>query len=96
MKLTPEQTKDLVAWSGSQRKAAAVAGAHESTVRYWLDPEKKRAKDKRYSQSEKGRAAHARATSKYEATLKGRIAVMRREQNEMTKRRTEVIENGYL
>lgn len=41
--LTPEQARDLVAWAGSQRRAAAVAGVAQSTVFYWLKPEARRA-----------------------------------------------------
>ncbi|MGZ6587119.1 MAG: hypothetical protein ACXVHX_22750 [Solirubrobacteraceae bacterium] len=40
--LTPEQARDLAEHFGGNRAAARAIGAHESTVRYWLNPEPKR------------------------------------------------------
>lgn len=42
--LAVEQARDLVDHFGSRRAVARAVGADESTVRYWLNPEPKRAR----------------------------------------------------
>lgn len=41
--LSPEQARDLVEHFGAKKAAAQVVGVDESTVRHWLDPERRRA-----------------------------------------------------
>jgi hypothetical protein len=47
--LTPEQTRDLVDWAGTNVAAGSVVGVNESTIRYWLDPGPLRAQSAEHS-----------------------------------------------
>jgi transcriptional regulator with XRE-family HTH domain len=46
--LTPEQTRDLVDWAGTQRRAGEAAGVQQSTIWTWLHPERARAQKNKY------------------------------------------------
>jgi hypothetical protein len=70
--LTPEQAQDLVDWAGTNVAAARIAGVGESTIRYWRDPEQKRANSlkhsltdyRRYPERRKKRVQERRARRK--------------------------------
>ena len=64
--LTPDQARDLVDHFGGVRAAGRGIGVDNTTVLYWLDPERKRAKERdRYHANPEPRLERQRA--RYEA-----------------------------
>jgi hypothetical protein len=48
-RLTPQQARDLIAWAGSQRRAASAVGVPRSTLWTWLYPERNREQSRRWA-----------------------------------------------
>ena len=59
--LTPEQTQDLVDHFGGLRPASRAVGIHNTTLWYWLNPERKRKREReRYRQNPEAKRAAVR------------------------------------